>query len=67
MNIYWKIRKMSDEDLIDVRTKKPMGKICCYKCQSTQSLCVEEKVREDTGQIIEKNFICIKCAGLFQG
>jgi hypothetical protein len=66
MKTYWKILRMTDEDLIDLRTGKPVKKICCYKCESASRLCVEEKRREDTGEIIEKNFICIKCAGLFQ-
>jgi hypothetical protein len=45
--------------------------ICCYKCQSTEQLLVEEKVTHHTGRVIEKNFICFKCAGgeekLFNG
>ena len=40
--------------------------ICCYKCGNERQLCVEEKINNDTKEIIEKNFICIKCANLFQ-
>lgn len=38
-------------------------KLCCYKCESTTQLLVEEKIDNDTGKIIEKNFICVECAG----
>lgn len=48
---------------IDLRTGKPAKKIECYRCGSQSQLLVEEKVREDTKEIIEKNFICLVCAG----
>lgn len=50
----------------DLRTGQPVKKIWCYKCGSQSQLCVEEKRRDDTGEIVEKNFICAKCAGIFQ-
>ena len=40
--------------------------ITCYKCGSLSSLLVEEKVNSDTGEILEKNFICADCAKLFE-
>jgi len=41
-------------------------KLECYKCGSKQSLAVEEKKCNETGVILEKNFICAPCANLFQ-
>lgn len=40
-----------------------MNQIKCYKCDSTKQLLVEEKVTPHTGRVIEKNFICLTCAG----
>ena len=48
---------------IDLRTGKPAKKIQCYKCDSKRSLLVEEKRNSETGELIEKNFICLECAG----
>lgn len=42
---------------------EPIKKICCYKCGTQQSLIVEEKVDTKTGKVVEKNFICLDCAG----
>ena len=50
----------------DLRTGQPCRKIECYKCQSTHALLVEEKLHPDSGEIIEKNFICAPCAGGFE-
>jgi hypothetical protein len=44
-----------------------LEKICCYKCKIQSELCIEEKRCNQTGKIIEKNFICIKCAGIIGG
>lgn len=38
----------------------------CYKCNTSYNLLVEEKVNSDTGEVIEKNFICADCANLFK-
>ena len=48
---------------IDLPTGKKPKRICCYQCDSQRSLLVEEKRNLDTGELIEKNFICLKCAG----
>lgn len=40
--------------------------IICYKCSSPNQLLVEEKIDKNTNKIIEKNFVCAKCANLFQ-
>jgi hypothetical protein len=51
---------------VDLRTGKPPKQICCYKCASTKQLLIEEKITPKTGRVIEKNFICIKCAKGFK-
>ncbi len=48
---------------IDLRTGKKAKHICCYKCDSQRSLLVEEKRNSETGELVEKNFICLDCAG----
>jgi hypothetical protein len=37
-------------------------KIKCYLCGSRQQLLVEE-LTNDKGIVVDKNFICINCAG----
>jgi hypothetical protein len=49
----------------DLRTGERV-KIECYKCGCKSQLLVEEKRNNDTGELVEKNFICAKCAKLFQ-
>jgi len=48
---------------IDLRTGKPIREIKCYKCGSTKQLIIEEKITPKTGRVIEKNFMCLSCAG----
>lgn len=38
-------------------------KLECYRCKSPYQLLIEEKVNNDTGEIIEKNFVCLRCSG----
>lgn len=40
-----------------------MDKLCCFKCGSTSSLLVQETIDKNTYKVIEKNFICLECAG----
>jgi hypothetical protein len=39
---------------------------CCYKCGSKEQIHIEEKINNETKEIIEKNLICIECSGLFK-
>jgi hypothetical protein len=43
-----------------------MKQIECCKCGSKQRLLVQERVDNDTGRVIDKNFICADCAGVFK-
>lgn len=48
--------------MIDILTGQPVKEIVCYKCESNEKLLVEEKRCNETGKLIEKNFICAQCA-----
>jgi len=37
-------------------------KLECYRCGSTHHLLTEEKINKDTNEVIEKHFVCIRCA-----
>jgi len=50
----------------NLKTRDPVKQLCCYKCGNKSQICVEEKKCEETGEIVEKNFICAKCARIFQ-
>ncbi len=51
--------------MIDLRTGKPVERIACYKCDKREQLLVEEKRCTETDKLVEKNFICALCAGIF--
>lgn len=43
---------------------RSVNEVVCYKCKSNRKILIEEKIRQDTKEIIEKNFICAPCAGV---
>lgn len=37
-------------------------KLECHRCKSTHHLIIEEKINVETSEVIEKHFVCIRCA-----